>query len=86
MTVKELERTISEFASFVMNLLERAGLPATNLHILWEDLQYERRDPWMVRIRWREALLGCDPDELDPEEIKRRMEGTEVPDAPSKGR
>lgn len=69
----DLESAIDEFVSFVVNRADAAGLSDTNLHLLWKDLQYERKDAEMARFRRFEALLGCDPDELDAEELENRL-------------
>ncbi len=69
----DLESAIDEFVSFVVNRTDAAGLSDTNLHLLWKDLQYERKDAEMARFRRFEALLGCDPDALDAEELESRL-------------
>ncbi len=76
--VSELEAAIDEFVPFVVNLADRASLSDTNLHVLWQDLQFERKDPEMARFRRFEALLGYEPDELDPEEIESRLDEAEI--------
>ena len=74
----DLESAIDEFVPQVMHLANNAGLTDTNLHRLWQDLQLERGDTQMARFRKFEALLGCDPDELDAEEIEGRLDDSEV--------
>lgn len=69
----DLESAIDEFVLFVVNRTDAAGLSDTNLHRLWKDLQYERKDAEMARFRRFEALLGCDPDALDAEELESRL-------------
>ena len=68
----ELESAIDDFVSFVVKLTDDAGLVDTNLHLLWQDLKFEREDPEMSRFRKFEALLGCDPGELD-EDLEKRL-------------
>ena len=67
----DLESAIDEFAAFIVNRMDAAGLPATNLHLLRQDLQSERNDPEKTRFRQLEARLGYDPDELDAAEAER---------------
>ena len=67
----DLESAIDEFAAFIMNRMDAAGLPDTNLHLLRQDLQSERNDPEKARFRRLEARLGYDPDEPDADETER---------------
>ena len=69
----ELESAVDDFVSFVVKLTDDAGLVRTNLHLLWQDLKFEREDPEMTRFRKFEALLGCDPGELDDEDLEKRL-------------
>ena len=69
----ELESAIDDFVSFVVKLTDDAGLVDTNLHLLWQDLKFEREDPEMSRFRKFEALLGCDPGELDDDDLGKRL-------------
>ena len=68
-----LESAIDEFVSFAVNRTDVAGLADTNLHLLWQDLQFERKDAEMARFRRFEALLGYDPDVLDAEAVESRL-------------
>ena len=65
----DLESAIDEFAAFIVNRMDAAGLPDTNLHLLRQDLQSERNDPEKARFRRLEARLGYDPDEPDADEV-----------------
>ena len=69
----DLESAIDEFVIQVAHQVNNAGLTGTNLQHLWQDLQIERANPEMARFRRFEALLGCDPDELDAEELESRL-------------
>lgn len=69
----EMEAAIDDFVPFVVKLTSDAGLVETNLHVLWQELQSERKDPEMARFRKFEALLGCDPGELDDEVWEKRL-------------
>ena len=75
---KDLESAIDEFVPQVVHLANNAGLTDTNLHRLWQDLQIEREDNEMTRFRKFEALLGCDPDELDADEIESHLDDAKV--------
>ena len=70
---EELESAIDDFVSFIVKLTDDAGLVDTNLHLLWQDLKFEREDPEMSRFRKFEALLGCDPGELDDDDLEKRL-------------
>jgi hypothetical protein len=74
----DLETAIDEFVPQVVHLANNAGLTDTNLHRLWEDLQVEREDTQMARFRKFEALLGCDPDELDADEVEDRLSDAQI--------
>lgn len=65
----DLESAIDEFAAFIANRMDAAGLPDTNLQLLRQDLQSERNDPEKTRFRRLEARLGYDPDEPDADEV-----------------
>ena len=65
----DLESAIDEFAAFIVNRMDAAGLRDTNLHLLRQDLQSERNDPEKTRFRRLEARLGYDPDEPDADEV-----------------
>ena len=67
----DLESAIDEFAAFIADRMDAAGLPETNLHLLRQDLRSERSDPEMTRFRRLEARLGYDPDELETEEAEK---------------
>ena len=69
----DLESAIDQFVPQVVHMANNAGLTDTNLHRLWQDLQLEREDTEMARFRRFEALLGCDPDELDSDGIESRL-------------
>lgn len=66
----ELESAIDAFLCDVVQLLEDAKIANTNLQVLWEELNQERKDSDSARIRRIEALLGRDPDEIDGEIIE----------------
>lgn len=61
------ETGVDEFLSQVLERLDAEGLPHTNLHQVWADVQAERADATVAYGRKLEALLGMDPDEGDPQ-------------------
>lgn len=67
------EAAIDGFLNEVASRLEGCGLRDTNLHRLLSDLGTERADPALARFRRLEARLGLDPDEIDADEIHRRL-------------
>lgn len=64
---------VDGFVADVLARLDDCGLQDTNLHRLWNDLEKERNDVELARFRRLEARLGCDPDEVDETEIRRRL-------------
>lgn len=67
------EAAIDEFLDSVKDRLDEGGLCDTNFHRLLSDLGAERADPALARFRRLEAQLGLDPDEIDADEIHRRL-------------
>lgn len=67
------EAAIDGFLDSVKERLDGSGLRDTNLHRLLSDLGMERADPALARFRRLEARLGLDPDEIDADEIHRRL-------------
>lgn len=61
------ETGVDEFLLQVLERLDAEGLPQTNLHHVWADVQAERADAPAAYGRKLEALLGIDPDESDPQ-------------------
>lgn len=59
----DVEKELAEFVSSVVARLDALGLPRTELHDLWGDVQAERADPATARYRALEAELGFDADE-----------------------
>jgi hypothetical protein len=68
----EFEGGVWRFIEQVMGQLDAEGLPDTNLHRIWSDLELERRDGELSRYRRLEAMLGHDADE-GPENLIRRL-------------
>lgn len=70
----ELEDAIDGFVGDILARLEGRELRDTNLHHLWNDLETERQDQELARFRRLEAQLGCDPDEIDEDAIRSRLD------------
>ena len=74
----ELEAAIDDFVPQIVHMADNAGIHYSNLHHLWNDLRVEREDFNMSRFRRFEALLGSDPDELDSDDIERRLSDAQI--------
>lgn len=71
--VTEWESTVDEFTGIVIERLDQAGIVKTNLHLLWEDLQAERRDLEIAKFRKLEGLMGFNPDEADTDRVDKLL-------------
>lgn len=69
----EFEGAVDAFLDQVRSQLVEEKLSETNLDRLWRDLASERGNPEMSRRRRLEALMGCDPDEADPNTLDQLM-------------
>ena len=65
----DFEQAVDAFIGLTLQFLAAAGLPDSDLHRHWHDLNEERNDPEFARFRRFEALLGFDPDEVDDAQI-----------------
>jgi hypothetical protein len=65
------EQAVDEFAGQVLGQLQAESIRHTNLQRLWSELTAERRGRDATRRRKLEALLGCEPDEVDMATIDR---------------
>lgn len=61
MSVADMESAIDEFVACIVNYIDAVELSDTNMHMPWQDLQSERKDPEMARFRRFEAPHGCAP-------------------------
>ena len=68
-----LEASVDQFITSILDLLHTDGTTDSNLQTLWNDLTAERNDPELSRFRRIEALLGFDPDEIDEAVIEDRL-------------
>jgi hypothetical protein len=83
--VMEFEMAVDAFLESVFARLASCNVSGTALHLLWQELRSERRDPEIAALRRREALLGFDageaPDELlDGLSAKAEVEGRSAVD------
>ena len=69
-SVEEFEVAIDGFIQLVLNRLDAVQL-STNLKGLWQEVLEERTDGDLANYRKLEALLGYDPDEVDPAVVER---------------
>jgi hypothetical protein len=60
---EHLEAALERFITTVIGRLRTHEVAETELDRLWGELQEERRDPDVARLRRLEALLGLEPDE-----------------------
>jgi hypothetical protein len=67
----EFEAGVDIFIDQVLDRLETEKLTKNNLKTVWQSVQEERRTPAIGRARKLEALSGHDPDECDPNVVKR---------------
>ncbi|MBF0460506.1 MAG: hypothetical protein HQL87_03840 [Magnetococcales bacterium] len=54
---------VAAFIQTVLARLDVVGVPHTALHLLWQAVTQEQRDPRTASYRRLEALLGFDPDD-----------------------
>jgi hypothetical protein len=63
----EFEAGATAFIGQVLERLDVEKIANTNLEKIWMGVTEERKTPTLARIRKLEALLGREPDEVDPE-------------------
>lgn len=68
-----LESGIDDFLHQVLERLAAENVKDTNVHHLWADVQAERADADLAFGRKLEALLGCEPDEVNPDVLARLL-------------
>lgn len=67
----DFEREIDSFVDLVLERLNVNCLKESNLRTIWQSVLTERRTPSVARARKLEALSGHEPDECDPDVVKR---------------
>lgn len=60
---EHLEAALDRFVTTIIGRLRTHEVVETDLDRLWGELQEERRDPAVARLRRLEAMLGLEPDE-----------------------
>jgi hypothetical protein len=73
----QFESTIDSFIEQVRGQLREEGLAETNLDKIWHEVRNERANPILAFRRKVEALIGCDPDDGNEEEINRLISDSE---------
>ncbi len=68
-TGASFERTIDRLVTTVLARQQSAGAAESDLPETWEALRAERSDAGDTAFRKREALMGLDPGEVDPEAL-----------------
>ncbi len=63
----DFEAEVDAFLEQVVERLDALRVGSTNLSRLWADVNAERRDPDLARVRKLEALMGRQPDEISEE-------------------
>lgn len=65
----DFERAVDDLMVALLERLTARRAHEQDLADAWRDVQQERRDPDATARRRREALLGLDPDAIDPAEL-----------------
>ncbi|MFK0167074.1 hypothetical protein [Rhizobium sp. NPDC090279] len=73
----QFEAGIDEFFARILDRLDAQGVKGTNFHSIFESLREERSTPHLATRRKLEALLGEDPDEMDPAIIEQLVSDAE---------
>lgn len=71
MPSSDYESEIDSFLEQVLGRLESEGIKETNLSKLWAEICAERKDPELSQVRKLEALMGCDPEEVEGSLVSR---------------
>lgn len=74
----DYESEIDSFLEQVLGRLESEGIGETNLSRLWEEVCAERKDPELSQRRKLEALMGCDPEEVESSLVSRLISDADV--------
>ncbi|WP_295399367.1 hypothetical protein [uncultured Thiocystis sp.] len=69
----DFETGLDDFIRQVLARLDAADVRGSNLAQIWREVESERQDPAASLRRIIEALLGCDPDEADPDILERLL-------------
>jgi hypothetical protein len=74
----EFETGTESFIDQVLERLDTEELPESNLRTIWQSVLDERRTPAVARARKLEALSGHEPDECDPDILKRLIDDSDT--------
>ena len=69
LTASAFEHAIDDFIERVIERLDTVGAPDGALSEMWSCVREDRGAPEASRLRRVEALLGVDPDEIEPETL-----------------
>ena len=68
-----LQNAARKLVEAVLDMLEQRHTRKTELHCQWSNLQQDMSKPDVLVKRRIEAMLGLDPDEADPTEIRKPL-------------
>ena len=71
--IEDFEHAVFGFVEHVKERCDKAALEDSNLHTVCSDLDLERKDMTLARLRKFEAQLGMDPDEWPAECLEGRL-------------
>lgn len=71
--VECLQHAARKLVEMVLDMLEQGRTKKTELHHRWSNLQQDICKPDVIVKRRIEAVLGFDPDEANPAEIRKRL-------------
>lgn len=63
------ERATDQLMALLTGRLSGLGIAGTDVEALWREVQKERADERVSKLRRYEALLGLDPDDLAPDRV-----------------
>lgn len=78
MPSSDFESEIDSFMEQVLGRLESEGVKETNLSKLWAEICAERKDSGLSQIRKLEALMGCDPEEVEGSLVSRLISDAKI--------
>jgi len=70
---KVFESTLDILMEQIQGKLRTDGIGSTNLDRIWSEILVERAEPETASQRELEAMLGYDPDEADPDRIRKLL-------------
>ena len=73
-SVQRFHQAVKTLVEAVLHLLDQSSEENSELHQHWSNLNQEIADPAVSFKRRIEALLGCDPEDANPDELKKCIE------------